>query len=86
MQDFQLCAVVVLISKMQLSLRIFCGFKKYEVKRECNFSKSVKNLQYKEQYKHFDVIQVFLNYLQFSNLSTAATVILKNKMLNEKFT
>ena len=36
--------------------------------------------------QEFDVIQFFLNHLQFSNVSTDTTVILKEKMLNEKST
>ena len=36
--------------------------------------------------QEFDVIQFYLNHLQFSNVSTDTTVILKEKMLNEKST
>ena len=36
--------------------------------------------------QEFDVIQFYLNHLQFSNASTDTTVILKEKMLNEKST
>ena len=34
----------------------------------------------------FDIIQFYLNHLQFSNVSTDTIVILKEKMLNEKST
>ena len=36
--------------------------------------------------QEFDVIHFYLNHLQFSNVSTDTTVILKEKMLNEKST
>ena len=36
--------------------------------------------------QEFYVIQFYLNHLQFSNVSTDTTVILKEKMLNEKST
>ena len=36
--------------------------------------------------EEFDVIQFYLNHLQFSNVSTDTTVILKEKILNEKST
>ena len=38
------------------------------------------------KYKEFDVIQALLKNLQISNVLTDTTVILKDKMLNEKFT
>ena len=36
--------------------------------------------------QEFDVIQFYLNHLKFSNVSTDTTVILKERMLNEKST
>ena len=43
-------------------------------------------IQVKKKIQEFDVIQFYLNHLQFSNVSTDTTVILKEKMLNEKST
>ena len=39
-----------------------------------------------QKYKEFDVIHVFLNHLQFSNVSTDTTVILQEKMFTVKLT
>ena len=37
------------------------------------------------KYKPFDVTQVFLTFSQFTNASNDTRVILKDKVLNEKF-
>ena len=38
------------------------------------------------EYKEFDVIRIYLNHLQFSNIQTDRTVYFKKKRLNENFT
>ena len=43
-------------------------------------------IKFKTTIQEFHVIQCYLNHLQLSNVSTDTTVILKEKMLNEKST